>query len=409
MQNNVKFIILFSLVFLMHLGIIFGLQIYNPFASITNDSPDYREYEGQAETIAQRARLGKFSLYGLVNDLPKDMGSDMPDHYYPVIIGYLCALFGGSPMITGQIFNAFIAGFCAIILFLIMRKIGASQKISFVLSFLASLYPTYLLISSLFHEDALTIFLVLSCLLAGIKALESFTLKNVAVWYALIIVSSLMRSFMGIILGISFLVSYIFLHAGPKEEKIKNSVKIAVLVFFASFIAEAIYRFTGLMAHGHSVEWIFQLGYIKDPLYHYHPDLWNFEGWFSGGWYSGVLSLPYSSLVTLLGPFPWNINSTKNFLYLLEIIPWIVILPLIFKGIGQVWQKNRLALYTAVFATIQLLFIALYVETRSPEIIMRLRIPAFLVLLPFAAAAIHETNFLKSLQIEWKKLIKYVF
>lgn len=403
MQNNIKLVLLFLAVFLLHLAVIYSLQFFNPFSSITNDSPDFREYEAQAQTIADRAHKGVFSMQGLEDDLPKDLGKDLPDHYYPVIIGYLVAIFGASPMFIGQILNAIIAGLCAILLFLIAKRLGAGTTASFVFAFASSCYPTWLLISSLFHEDAMVVLLALLALLFGVKALESFTWKNVFAWYALVIVAALFRSFMGPVLGISFLVSYIFLHQDGKEKKIKNSVRIALLVFFVSFIAEALYRLSGLMAHGHSIEWIFQLGYTKNPLYHYHPDLWNFEGWFSGGWYSGVLALMHSFLTALLGPFPWSLSWPKGFFYLAEILPWLIIIPLLFKGLGRAFEKTKPALYLAVFAGAMLLLIALYVETREPEVMMRLRIPAFLALLPFCAAA-----FPFNLLEEWKKLLKYV-
>ncbi len=101
MQNNIRFIILFSAVFILHVGVILGLQVFNPFATITDKSPDYVEYSGQAKAIAHRLSEGKFSLKDMAPDLPPEMGVDLPDHYYPVIIGYLLFLFGGSPMLIG--------------------------------------------------------------------------------------------------------------------------------------------------------------------------------------------------------------------------------------------------------------------------------------------------------------------
>lgn len=408
MENNTKMslpkkslIILFSLVFIIHIGVIFGLQIFNPFASITNDSADYQEYQEQAQIISQRLSEGNFSI--------KDLGTD---HYYPVIVGYLYFFLGGSPILIGQIFNAIISGLSAILLFMIMRKLGGSMNNSLALSFIGSIYPTYLLLSSLFHEDAIAILFVLIALFFGLKALQSFTLKNILIWYAMVIIAAEFRSFLGLLLGIAFLLSYILFHSASKEEKIKNSVKIGLMIFFISFIAEVIARVSGFMAHGHSVEWIFQIGYPGNFNYAYQPNLWNFEGWFFGGWYSGILPILYSFIWTIIGPFPWNFSSTKEFLYLIESLPWLLILPLIFTGIGKAKKTSPCLLFPAIFALILILPIALYVETREPEVMMRLRIPAFLSLLVFSVLALPEKitvfSFLNSIKNEWQKILKYI-
>lgn len=372
-------ITLFLAVTILHVAVIFTLQSFNPFASITSDSADYQEYQEQAEIISARLSQGNFSI--------KDLGTD---HYYPVIVGYLHFIFGGSPILLGQILNAIISGLSAILLFLIIRQIGGSKSIAFWLSLAGSIYPSHLLLSSLFLEDAAVILLTLATLFWSIKILRAFSVKNTAIWYALIIFTATFRSFMGLLLGLAFFFSYLLFYQAEKREKIKKLILLALLIFFISFIAELITRMTGFMAHGHSLEWIFQMGYPGNFNYHYSPDFHNFEGWFFNGWYSGVLPIAYSSLWALLGPFPWNLHSWKESLYLLEVIPWLLAIPFIYRGIEKAKASSSPALVLAVFAGLVLFLTALYVDTREMEIMMRLRVPALLSLLPFFALGIKK-------------------
>lgn len=140
--------ILFVLVFLLHVAVILVLEKVDVGLSVITG--EVVEYQEQAEITASRISEGNFSIHNLGLD-----------HYFPVLVGYLYFVFGPH-VVVGQLFNAAIAGVSAILLFALMRQVGGTKKLAFIFAMAASSYPTYLLFTSLFYEDALAIVQVLA-------------------------------------------------------------------------------------------------------------------------------------------------------------------------------------------------------------------------------------------------------
>lgn len=348
------FAILFISVFLLHVAVIIGLQsIEVPFKGIQGSNADYQEYQEQAVGVLERISEGNLSVRGLGID-----------HFFPVVVGYLYKVFGAST-IVGQLFNGFVAAIASLLLFLITKRLGGSIKASFFLAFAGSLYPTYLLFSSLFLEDALVILFTLAALLAGLIALESWSLKRVLIWYGLVLLAAEFRSFMGLFLGIAFLISYVLLYKASYKEKLGKCIGVALLVLLIPFAAQYVFSMFEYGDYGHSLNGEFE----------HFKDLGN-----------GLLAIPgflYSFLRTILGPFPWNFHSTKDWLYLAEVIPWLLAVPFVVKGIHQRAKRFSYMLFLPVFSFVVYIALSLFIEDTGT--MMRLRIPVILSLIPFLA------------------------
>jgi hypothetical protein len=96
-----------------------------------------------------------------------------------------------------------------------------------------------------------------------------------------------------------------------------------------------------------------------------------------------------SFTLVALGPFPWHFKTKAQSTALLETVPWWVLAALVGKGVFEQFRRNRrspsflLVLFAlAVFAVFAFYF-------NNFGIIMRIRVPAVLALLPFIFLAFH--------------------
>lgn len=335
--------LLFSAVLLIHIVVIgFTGTFQIPFLG---GVADFQEYEGQAREIAQRLEAGNFSLHGL--DL---------DHYFPVFVGYLSFLFGFS-IFLGQVLNAVIVAISALLLYALCKELGGSHRLSFLIALGASvLYPTYLLYSSLFLEDAFVILFTLASLFAGFRALQSPTVGRILLWYAFLLLASEFRSFLGWFLGGAFLVSFILFANLPLKSRLTRVLGVCLLLVILPFVAELLPQVSGYGDYGHSLNREFE--HLKEI-----PAI--------------IGGLPWS----ILGPIPWTLEGQKALFGLGELILWFLVLPFVVQGLALARERFQGSMYFLVFAFFVFGGIALFIS--DPGMVMRLRIPAFLALLPF--------------------------
>ena len=425
--KNKKFYLLFIITLLIHLGAVLFIHYAN-FQPFSGGGGDYILYQRQAKEIAGRVSNGNFSLKGTEIF-----------HYYPVIIGYIYAL-TLPEMIVGQLFGVWLAAISAILVYLIVLEIGGSEKQAFNIGLIISVYPSYLFYGSLLLKDVLVTPLALGVLFLVIKLIKNLSWENFLIFY--IVLASLIhfRFYIGYAVIFTFIFCWLFLSQINLSKRITYGI---VMVFFLGFLPQISgYGYFGrltfkaylnpetITAYRESNYTPINIAY--NPAPYPVPSVLNSETPISetpppcsttptppsttptppsttlptpcsttppppsttpppGAQSTIVTKTEFnkpiaflgnylkSFIFVLLGPFPWQIKYERQYLALIETIPWYVLVFFSVKEIKKSIQNYRKTLPLILFGFGVLAVLALF--TPNFGIITRIRIPAFISLL----------------------------
>lgn len=366
-----------------------------------------------ATEISQNFRAGNFSFE---NVYFYEIG-EYPYRHYALVVGLVYTI-TGAYMLIGQLFGVWLAVMTVLLVYLLVKEIGGSEKWAFLVGLLVAVYPSQLYYSSILLKDGMVTLLSLISLLFAVKLIKKFSLKQFFIFYIALGLLTHFRFYAGYALLIAFLISWIILYRLKILKKIVSTLLLIVLLgilpeIFAGmgfFGAESFTQFFAPETMAHYQEKIYYgktdiegkdvvkkppregIKYVydeswpinKDPfngdLNYGHDSTWEKEKLdFSKPWESLANYSKYFTYI-LLGPFPWQITHSKHYFSLLETIPLIFLMLLVIYGIFKGFKRrNKSVFLILLFSILFLGVITLFVSNYG--IITRIRIPAIVSLL----------------------------
>ncbi|MCK4454165.1 FkbM family methyltransferase [Candidatus Parcubacteria bacterium] len=406
-MESKRIFLLFLIALLIHFGVVLFIH-YAHFQPFSGGQGDYVRYHQEAQEVAQRILQGNFSLQGL------SMG-----HYYPVIIGCIYAL-TLPEMLIGQLFGVWLAALSVILVYLIVLEIGGSKNWAFLIGLIASIYPSYLFFGSLLLKDVLVVPLALAGLLFCLRLIKNFSWKNFLVFYIILAGLIHFRFYIGYVLLFTFIFCWLILAKLDFKKKFIYAIIIILLLGFLPQISGYGYYGISTMRHYISIKTITfyrEVAYAPPSLRLHSAQIsdnnpiaeqpLSAQGPAIGEGSSIVVETGFDNPLTfarnyfesftyvLLGPLPWQIKHQRQLFALLETIPWYFLLFFIIKGILISFKKYRIAIPLVIFSFGVLAVLTLFLSNFG--IVTRIRMPAFLALLPFIAL-----HFQAEQGIKWK-------
>lgn len=380
---------IFLIALLIHLAVVLFVY-YAHFQPFSGGRGDYTTYNSIAEEIYNRVESGNFSLEGLSFS-----------HYYPIIVGYLY-VFTLPSMLIGQLFNAWIATLAILFVYLIVRKIGGTEKQGFFAAMIAVLYPSFLFYGTMLVKDPWVVLLCLAGLFFAIKLIERFSWKNFLIFYIILGYAIHFRIYVGMALLVTFVLCWLlFSNLGIKKRLIYGIIIISFLGFLPQIATEQGYYGINFLKSYLNSETI---TYYREVVYLPSPSVSTpisapaptpapaSEKPSTPGQQSSVvveagfenpLKFIKNTLISfsysLLGPFPWQMKHLRHFLALGETIAWYFLLFFAIKGAVKSAKNYKMILPLIIFSLGILFILALFINNFG--IITRIRIPAFISLL----------------------------
>lgn len=424
-----KLYVLFSIAIFIYLAatLFFHYANFQPFGG----SPDSIYYDLEGQRLALRFHIGDFSING-----------QGLSNWYPVIVGFVY-FFTLPKIIILELLNVWLAGLSCILVYLIVREIGKSEKWGFAVGFISAVYPSHIFFASILLKDTLIIPLALALLLLTIKFIKNFSWRKFLTFYFILLFLVNIRFYIGYALILVFILSYIFLIKLNFKKKIAYGVVIVFLLGFIPQISsnEGYYgtNFLNFFLNKKMITYYREIVYLPSPPPSYldqnscqvqqlaqqpqaqqpqaqqpaqqpaqqlptqpslclAPDkpiplslLHSKEELPSGGstnivgtGFDSPLNFVKNNLKALasvlLGPFPWQIKYKRQLLALFETIPWYFLMFFVVKGvINAIKGRQKIILPLILFSLIVFGVLAFYVASNF-GIYMRLRVPAFLSL-----------------------------
>lgn len=367
-----KFYIVFLLAVLVHLSAAVFIYYAN-FYPFGGGAGDQSKYHQVALELSERFRQGNFSIKGFDKIYPALYVS----HYYPVVLAVLYALTAPS-MIVGLSLNVWFAAVSIIFLYLIVKEIGGSDNNAFLAGLIATIYPSYLYFGSLLIRDAILVSFTLLAFLFLIKLVKNFSWKNFLILAFAIGIVLHFRFYIGVTLLLTLVVSWFFIDL-DKNRKIKFGICILLIlgIFPQIFSGQGYFglHFFQTFSNTENIQNIGNQGVLDAESTVIEKVGFDNPIKFVG---NVVTSFFFISV----GPFPWHIKYSRQLFVLAEAIPWYFLVILIVAGgINYFKRKNYkpiLPLLIFSFAT----FFVLSIFIGNFGTYMRIRIPAFLALLP---------------------------
>lgn len=390
-QRNLELYALFAAALFVHGG--FVLFVYYTGFQPLSGVGDYTLYHRVASDVAVSLKEGTFSLEALARP---------PSAFlFPVFIGGVYALFG-SAMVVGQLFNAWVASIAVLLLYFLASEFHWRLR-AVLVGFVALLYPSFLFFSSFLLKESLVIALSLGALLLTVHMLREFTLRKFLVFALILVALSHLRVYVGVIMAFTFLVSWMFLGERPLHRRLLFFLPMVFALGFVFplslqsgswFAADVISKYGNPQAVRFYKEEAFLPSQTSPGAFSFVQDLGiSFENPASF-----ATSFARSFLFSVLGPFPWQFQAPRHFFALGEGIPWLVLFLSITVGIVRRFRAEPRSpqFVTLVFALGMFAFLALFVNNFGQ--LLRLRIPAVLVLLPFLAHGLWQRHLDAALQ-----------
>ena len=189
--------LLFLIVGIVHLVIVLFIS-YAEFRP-SGGGADFENYNRSAIEIAQRFKVGNFSLEGVYST-----------HYFPVLIG-LIYMVTAPEMIVGQTFSAWLAAFSAVLTYFLVLEIGGSKKSAFLAGLGMCFYPSYLYFGSLLLKDTIVIPLVLLALILAIQLMKKFEGVRFLLFFLILTTLLHLRFYIGFAVMFSFIIFWFIL------------------------------------------------------------------------------------------------------------------------------------------------------------------------------------------------------
>ncbi len=407
---------------------------------------DYNLYHDSAQAIAERLSQGTFSLEGI-----------RAPHAYPVIVGVLYALTVPS-MVVGQFLNAWLAALSVVLLYFLVREVGASKGWAVIIGLLSIMYPSFVFFGNLLLKEGIVTMLSLATLLLSLRMLKNFSWWQVPFLFLLVTLLVHFRIYIGMIFIGVFLVSWFLFSSENSLRRALLGFVLFLLLGFAPllngfnyygtafiirFFDPNVVRFYKEEAFGleqgvvaESPESPVSLQNVttespEGPVFLQNVTTESPESpvslkevpistslrseasvpYLTTGFESPVAFLwnyTRSFALAALGPFPWHLKTSTQYVALLEVLPWLAIAVFIGKGILEQVRKNwhSPSLLLVLFALAVFAVLAFYFNNFG--ILMRIRVPAVLALLPFFFLAFHSYPEAVSLMSRIKTAVKPV-
>ena len=377
---------------------------------------DYSGYHISAQQVAERFRQGIFSLEGL--RIP---------HAYPVIVGVLYALLVPS-MVIGQFFNAWLGALTVVLLYFLAKEVGASKRWAMAIGLIGMVYPSFVFFGNLLLKERMVTVFTLAALLLSLRMLQSFSWRQVPFLFFFLTALTNFRFYIGMVFIFVFLISWLLFSEEPLLRRALTGFVLFLLLGFvpllngsdyyaATFITRFLepdvaryYKeevFNPKVNYGTPVKRAVQEAVSQLPNNNFGAQDSSGDtaeraskesrnkssvNYLSTGFENpGVFLWNYvrSFALAALGPFPWHIKTPAQSAALLETIPWLALAVLAGKGIFEQFRQNfrSPSFLLVLFALAILAVLAFYFNNFG--ILMRIRVPAVLALLPFISLAFH--------------------
>lgn len=400
--------VLFLIVILTHLAaaLFFHYAQFYPFGG---GEGDQRLYHQAALNISEDFRSGNFSL--------KDIQSNIEEQFltqsYPVLIAALYTVGVPDPIIP-KIFNVWLSAISILLVYLIALQIGASKKGALFAGLLANVYPSYLYFGSLLLREALVATLVLTSLLLIISAVKKFSWKGFALFYFTSFVLIHFRFYIGFAILYFFVFAFLLLSTLDWQKKLRyGPIVIILLGFVPQLLGHGYYAFE-TMSHYLQPE---QITLYREHAYTslnltLSPDAVVASGStviVKAGFenpFTFISNYIKSFTFVFLGPLPWHIKYSRHLFAIVETMSWYLLLFFIAKGIIRSSKKYRIILTTVLLSIAMLGVIGLFIDNFG--IYMRIRMPAFLVLLSLVSLQPFLPKIFNSLEEKMDKLWRFI-
>ena len=406
--------ILFISVFLLYilLALFFYYSSFQPFSNGYGDNIEYHE---QAKNVATAFSERNFSLQGVYFY-----------HYYPVILGYLYLIFIPS-LLIGLFFNSWLIALSIVFVYLIVHKIGGSEKESFIVGFLACFYPSLVFYGNLLLKDGLVIMLSMLSLLLTIKIVKRFSLLDFLILYGVLIALMYFRFYIAYAIILAFVIGWVLISGFTIKKRIVYALIMLLCLGFIPIISKNAdfpggggymgINFITTFINPEVIVYYRELAYpveegtdaeVMRPKfkqqYKVQPEKFKSpEGYETSSVIietgiksplSFIKNTGLSFVQAFLGPFPWQLRSLRQFLALPEVIAWYVALFFVIRGvINSIRKKNFFIIIAIVFSLLVFGVLALYINNFG--IITRIRIPAVLALLCLAPFGFNKLKKIK--------------
>ncbi len=413
-KEDKKLIYIFLSVFILYIAIVLFLH-YTNFQPFSGGDGDYQKYDYNARVIAESFRSGDFSLKNKISYTGRPILEW--DNYYPLFIA-LIYLFILPSMLLGQLFNAWLVALSVVAIYLLVLEIGGSKKGAVITSVIVAFYPSLAFYGSLLLKDAIAIFFAMFGLLFAVKIANSFKWRQFLIFYFLLACLVHFRFYVGYALATSFALSWFLFCKLPWPKKAAHFLIIFLLFGFLPLFASQdifAYRTILLFLNRQTVSMYRETAYLNDiqsqpindiqsqpindiqsqqenPNIILNPEKLepskkdinpsasfllkiNFENPLSF-----LYTFAKSFVFTFLGPFFWRLKNLRQYLTIMETIPWYFLIFFIGRGLFlNIKQKYKKFLPLLIFSFILIGISSFYISNFGA--ITRIRIPAFLSLL----------------------------
>ena len=407
-----KLVWLLVIAFIIHLSAVLFIY-YFQFYPFAGGAGGFKTAHVIATELSNNFRAGNFSFEGV----PYYEIGKYPYRHFALIIGIIYTITGVS-MLVGQFFVLWLSIMTVLLSYLIVKKIGGSDKWAFIVGLLVAVYPSQLFYSSILLKDGLVTFLSLFCLLYCLKLIDKFSWKSFAIFYIFLGFLIHLRFYTGYALLLAFLISWIFFYRLKILKKIVYAVIIIVVLGVLPEISAGL-GFYGEQSfaqffNSETMSYYQETAYSKRAVinkenisqsiknnsieeFYKANDMESVnssKGYGSTGYDSTWKKKKFDSkkiweslgnyskyfIYILLGPLPWQMTQSRHYLALFETLPLIFLMILVIFGITEgIKTLNKKMVPLLLFSLFSLGIITLFVNNYG--IITRIRIPAIISLL----------------------------
>lgn len=396
---SVSVLLLFGVALCIHLGATLFIH-YAEFYPFGGGIGDQRFYQASAVVIAEDFRQGVFSA----ERIQETLSLQRMKQWYPVLIAIFYAVTVPA-FIVGKMLSVWFACLAVVLLFLIARELGVSEKGAFVVGLIGVVYPSFLYFGSLLLRESAVAASLLFAFLLLLKLIQTFSWKNFFFLYIALLLVVHLRFYVGLVVVFVAAFSLFLCQQIPWKKRLKETL---LVVLFLGFIPQVFgHGYYGIISlamflHPQQIELYREIAYVPQIIPQEEPKQQESQQPTSpeqepkerqSGADSTVVvgvdtenpivfmgqNLVSFSYVTL-GPFPWHIKYDRQFFVLGETIPWFILLVLsVLGGFSTFRRKWRLLIPLALLAFGLLAMISLFIDNFG--VYMRIRMPAFLLLL----------------------------
>ena len=396
-------LLLFCIALCIHLGATFFIH-YTNFYPFGGGQGDQYLYHGAAVTIAVDFQQGIFS----VERIQEALTAHRMQHWYPVLLGMLYALTLPA-LIVGKILSVWFVCVAITLLFLISRELGATERGAFIAGLLGSLYPSFLYFGSLLLRESAIVALVLLASFLLLKCIKEFSWQKFFALYAVFLVLVHLRFYVGIVAVSVAAFSLFFFQKISWDRRSKEAFVVVLLLGFVPQLSG--YGYYGMNAfitflHPEKIQTYRETAYVPRDIPQTQPKAPEpipqepvkqepVKPEPKGQGSTVVVKVDtknplifvaqnlVSFVYVTLGPFPWHIKYSRQLFVLLETIPWIFLFLLNMLGAFSAFRNRWRQMLPIILIAYSLLFmISLFMDNFG--VYMRIRMPAFLLLLALA-------------------------